>query len=174
MFDAGHARRSEAAVLVQRDWRADGGSRSVSVTRRGVLIARRLGGIDMRISVPIPAYLGVLLAISEGEDGAPRYRLSLAHPDRDLDVILAEMQDSAAAAADWKFWSAWLGLPRLTAENGDFADVDGARRPVAALTRRGASAVRRRRPRFLAGRKAGDPVRMDDVFAGEREIICYE
>lgn len=172
MFDAGHANKSEEALFVQRDWRADGGSRRVRVTRRDILIARRFGGVKMRITVPVPAYRGVLLEVAAGAAGAPRYRLLLAHRDRDLDVVLGETQDSAAAAADWKYWAAWLDLPRLAAESEDAAKA-GARE-IAPPPRRGASSVRRRRPRFLALRKGGDARRMAEIFAGEREIACYE
>ncbi len=86
MVEAGHANRADEALLVQRDWRADGGSRRVRVTRAGVLITRRFGGVDMRIAVPAPAYRGVALDVAGGGDGAPCYRLSLVHRDRDLDV----------------------------------------------------------------------------------------
>lgn len=174
MFDAGNARKNHEALLVQRDWRADGGARRVRVTCSDILIARRFGGVDMRISVPVPAYRGVLLDVVAGQDGAPCYRLLLAHRDCDLDVVLVETQDSGAAAADWRYWSAWLSLPRLAAENGDFAEVDAARQAMAAPPRRGGSTVRGRRPRFLTRRRIGDAARMADVFAEEREIICYE
>jgi hypothetical protein len=143
----------------------------VRVTRSGVLIARRFSGVDMMISVPLPAYKGVALDVVAGDDGAPRYRLSLAHRDRDLDVLLAETQDSCDAAADWKFWSSWLGLPRIEAADGQGAE--GEARPTF-RARRGNAVVRSRRPRFLMRRKGGDSARMTTVFAGEREIVCYE
>jgi hypothetical protein len=168
MFHAGNAPREET-LLVQRDWRADGGARRVRVTRSGVLIARRVSGVDMMISVPLPAYKGVALDVVAGDDGAPRYRLSLAHRDGDLDVLLAETQDSCDAAADWKFWSSWLSLPRIEAANGDGSEAGPALR-----ARRNNAAVWSRRPRFLTRRKGGDSARMTTVFAGEREIVCYE
>jgi len=174
MFEANNARKTEEALLVQRDWRADGGARRVRVTRSGILISRRFSGVDMMISVPVPHYDGVALDVVEGRDGAPCYRLSLAHRDRDLDVVLGETQDSGDAAADWKYWASWLGLPRLAAENGELAEVDVRNGSLVGFPRRGASALRGRRPRFLTRRKAGDAARMAEVFAGEREIVCYE
>ncbi|WP_457796076.1 DUF6101 family protein [Methylocystis sp. S23] len=174
MFEANNARKTGEALLVQRDWRADGGARRVRVTRSDILISRRFSGVDMIISVPVPAYDGVALDVVEGRDGAPCYRLSLAHRDRDLDVVLAETQDSGDAAADWKYWASWLGLPRLAAENGELAEVDVAGALLAGHPRRGASALRRRRPRFLTRRKLGVASRMTEIHAGEREIICYE
>lgn len=174
MFEAGNARKIDEAFLVQRDWRADGGVRRVRVTRSDILISRRFNGVDMMIAVPAPAYCGVVLDVVEGQDGAPCYRLSLAHRDRDLDVVLAETQDSGDAAADWKYWASWLALPRLAAENGKLAKVDAAGSSLTTFPRRGASSLRSRRPRFLTRRKTGVAARMAEVFAGEREIICYE
>jgi hypothetical protein len=174
MCEAGTARKIEAEVLVQRDWRADGGVRRVRVTRSDILISRRFNGMDMMIAVPAPAYYGVALEVAEGRDGAPCYRLTLAHRDRDLDVVLAETQDSGDAAADWKYWANWLGLPRLSAEDGKLAKVDAAKASPIAIPRRGASSLRQRRPRFLTRRKTGVAGRMAEIFAGEREIICYE
>lgn len=174
MFETNNARKTEEALLVQRDWRADGGARRVRVTRSDILISRRFSGVDMMISVPVPAYDGVALDVVEGRDGAPCYRLSLAHRDRDLDVVLAETQDSGDAAANWKYWASYLGLPRLAAENGELAEVDVASGAPVAYPRGGNAVLRRRRPRFLTRRKVGVAARMAEVFAGEREIICYE
>ncbi len=168
------ARRIEEACLVQRDWRADGGVRRVRVTRREIFISRRFNGVDMMIAIPAPAYNGVAMDVAQGQDGAPSYRLSLVHRDRDLDVLLVETQDSGDAAVDWKYWASWLGLPRLAAKDGELVTVDAAHAPSAGLPRRGASNVRRRRPRFLTRRKMGAAARMAEVFAGEREIICYD
>lgn len=167
-------RQAEEELLVQRDWRADGGARRVRVTRSDILIARRFGGIDMRIQIPVPAYRGVFLDVLEGADGAPFYRLLLAHTDRDLDVLLEETGDCVAAAAGWREWAAWLDMPLLAATAGD-ADGDGAPPEIAvSFARRGGSALSRRRPRFLMRRRTGVAARMATVFAGEREIVSYE
>lgn len=176
MFDAGQARKAEA-VLVQRDWRADGGDRRVRVTSSNIHIARRLAGVNMRISVPVPAYQGVLLDLATGPDGVPSYRLLLAHRDRDLDVLLGETPDGWAAAANWAAWADWLGLPRIAPMEMDGAtdaDADDSRPAAAPVPRRGGSAVSRRRPRFLARRKTGDGARLAAVFSGERVIVSYE
>jgi hypothetical protein len=162
---------------VQSDRRADGGSRQVSVSRKGVSIARRLKGVSMLIRVPVSAYRGVTLDIKSSENGAAAYRLALAHSDPELDVLLVETQDCVAAAAEWKYWSSFLDLPRLAVKSSEFAPLDamiGGLRAKESLARRGASAVVRRRPRFLARRKSGDKRRMCAVFSGEREIVCYE
>jgi len=174
MFEAGNARKVEEAMLVQRDRRADGGARRVRVTRSDILIARRFGGVDMMITVPVPAYHGVALDVREDRDGAPSYRLSLAHRDSDLDIVLAETLDGGEAAAEWKYWAAFLGLPRLALEDGEFAPVDAAAPAQANVQRRRDVNVMKRRPRFLSRRKTGDAARTDAVFVDEREIICYE
>lgn len=171
MVEAGNIRKAEGELFVQRDRRADGGARRVRVTRREILIARRFGGVDMMITVPAPAYHGVALDVRAGGDGAPCYRLSLAHRDADLDVVLAETTDGGDAAAEWRYWAAFLGLPRLTVEDGAFAPIDAA--PGNGQRRRDLN-VQTRRPRFLSRRKGGEIARMTSVFADEREIVCYE
>ncbi len=175
MVEAGTARKIEDKVYLQRDRRADGGARRVRMTREDVLIARRLSGVAMVISVPVSAYCGVALDVQPGEDGSPSYVLSLAHSDPDLDVLLGETQDCGSIAADWRYWAAWLGLPRLAEEDGELRALNGVEEAVAASARRRCDAnVRKRRPRFLIRRKAGDPSRAKLVHAEEREIISYE
>ena len=51
--------------------------------------------------------------------------------------------------------------------------IDRAQRKAPFKRPRNAS-VAKRRPRFLTRRKTGVPSRKNTVFAGEREIICYE
>lgn len=170
MVESGAAHKAEHTLFVQRDWRADGGVRQTRVGREGVVITRRFAGVAMTIVVPTAAYRGVALEVGAGAEGAPAYRLYLAHRDADLDVILAESADAAFALGEWKYWSQWLTLPRLTAHDGE-ADALCDRAPAA--RRRGAT-VARRHPRFLCRRKTGAPARMATVYADEREIICYE
>ncbi|MBI1868613.1 MAG: hypothetical protein HYS06_10035 [Methylocystis sp.] len=162
--------------LSQRDPRAEQGRRLVSVGREKVLIARRINGMSMLVSVPVAAYLGVALDVQPTGGGA-RYRLSLAHRDPDLDVVLTETLDDAAVSADWRYWASYLDLPRLAGKHGAFATLDpriGAVVARGVLARRRNGALSKRRPRFLTRRKSGDPTRMAAVFEGEREIVCYE
>lgn len=174
MIHAANAAKRAAQTFVQRDRRADEGQRQVRVTREGVLISRRLAGISMLITVPVAAYRGVALDVSAGESGGASYRLSLAHSDPELDVLLAETQDGGAIAADWKYWAAWLELPRLEARDGGLEPLEGAAAGTGASPRRRNASVLRRRPRFLARRKPGVATRAETSFAGEREIVCYE
>lgn len=164
-------------LFVQRDRRADGGNRQIRLTREDVMISRRFGGIAMMIAVPVAAYRGVALDVRAGASGGASYRLSLTHSDPDLDVVLAETQDGGAIAIDWKYWANYLDLPRLAPKDGELRALDRPADPVAgveAFARRRNASVAGRRPRFLARRKGGDAARMAAVFAGEREIICYE
>jgi hypothetical protein len=157
----------------QRDARADGGKRVVRLTRRDILISRRLAGVSMTIAVPVAAYRGVALAVEAASAGGAAYRLSLAHNDPDLDIVLVETCDSATAAADWKYWASVLSLPRLYKDNDEMQPVDRAKRTGPFRRPRNAS-VAKRRPRFLTRRKTGQLMRKNTVFSGEREIICYE
>lgn len=176
MVEAETARKIEGDVYVQRDRRADGGARRIRMTREDVLIARRLSGVAMVISVPVSAYCGVALEVQPADDGSPRYVLSLAHNDPDLDVLLGETQDCGSVAADWRYWSAWLSLPRLREEEGELRLLDSPTEDAVAVAarRRGDANVRKRRPRFLLRRKGGDPRQTKMVHAQEREIISYE
>ena len=176
MIEADAARRIDEKVYVQKDRRADGGARRVRMTRNDVLIARRLSGVAMVISVPVSAYCGVALDVQPADDGSPLYVLSLAHSDPDLDILLGETEDCGAVAADWRHWAAWLGLPRVTEEEGELRALDGGAEEVvsASARRRCEINVRKRRPRFLIRRKAGDSRRVKIVYAKEREIISYE
>ncbi|HMK90082.1 MAG TPA: DUF6101 family protein [Methylocystis sp.] len=163
-------RNGETLVLAQRDARAEGGVRQVRVSPRGVVILRRFLGISMRILAPVETYRGVALAVDTAPNGGLSYRLSLAHQDADLEVVLVETADSRAVAADWTYWADYLNLPRLADEN---FSGDG-RRGVAVFERRRNATIAKRRPRSCARRKPGEPARAATVFAGEREIICYE
>lgn len=172
MFKRGAGAQMAGAVFTQRDQRADGGKRKVRVTRSDILISRRFAGISMKIAVPVSTYQGVALAIEAGSAGGAAYRLSLAHRDPDLTIVLAETQDSGLAAADWKYWATFLDLPRLAEDAGKTHAVDDP--APAAQQMRGRGVVAKRRPRFLARRKRGDLARIQTIFAGEREIVSYE
>jgi hypothetical protein len=177
MLDRTNAARKPGESLVQRDRRADAGERRVQVTGSDILISRRLAGISMMIAVPIKAYRGVALAVEPAASGGASYRLSLAHRDPDLDVILAETRDGGAVAADWKYWASFLDLPRLSGKDGAVEPLQGppAGAPAKDMrARRRNAGVAKRRTRFARRRKQGDLARADAVFSGEREIVCYE
>ncbi len=173
MLETYFAGQKLATGADQHDARADGGKRVVRLTRRDILISRRLAGISMTIAVPVSAYRGVALAVEAASEGGAAYRLSLTHSDPELDIVLVETRDSSTAAADWKYWASVLALPRLYKDNGEIQSVDRSKRTGPFRRPRNAS-VAKRRPRFLARRKTGQLLRKNTIFAGEREIICYE
>ncbi|HYA79503.1 MAG TPA: DUF6101 family protein [Methylocystis sp.] len=162
--------KAEAVMLSQHDARAEGGTRHVRVSRSEILILRRFAGVDMRILAPVAAYRGVALSVETARDGGLAFRVSLAHADPDLDVVLAETKDSDTVAADWSYWADYLALPRIAESDGEMREVGAARATFA----RRRNPVAKRRPRFLARRKCGEPARAGVVFSDEREIICYE
>lgn len=175
MFDI--AAEAQTHFAVQPDRRADEGERRVRVGRRDVLIHRRLAGVAMVISVPVRAYRGVALDIEPQGDGGASYRLSLAHHDPDLDIVLTETADGGAVSADWKYWASYLDLPRLSSKGGELESLDPRLGEVAfrgALERRRNGSVQQRRPRFATRRKTGETARMSTVHEDEREIIAYE
>jgi hypothetical protein len=155
-----------------RDPRADGRSRRVSLRRDHIVIARRMAGIDMRLRVPVSAYLGAALSVGTKCDGAVFFRLSLVHADAELNAILLETEDDSEIVALWRACARDLGLAALVeTEPGRFERADGARHPP---RRRRNAVLTRRRPRFLMRRRAGDSARAETVHREEREIICYE
>lgn len=167
-------KRAGEKLLVQRDRRADGGSRHVRVTRGDILIARRFGGVAMMIAAPVEAYRGVGLDAQTDANGDILYRLMLVHRDADLDIVLAETHDSNEAQAQWMEWSMWFDLTRLAIKDDEWMALET---PAAARTvadrRRPASLVQRRGA-FLSRRKTGDRRRLGEIFADEREIVSYE
>ncbi len=167
------AAQKPLAENMQRDARADEGTRMVRLTRGHIRISRRLAGISMTIVVPVATYHGVALGVETTCAGGAAYRLSLTNRDSDLDVVLAETTTADDASADWNFWASVLALPRLYSANGKAEPVDRALRKAPFRRPRNAT-VAKRRPRFLTRRKTGVPSRKNTVFAGEREIICYE
>ncbi len=54
-------RNPEACAYHEPDQRADGGTRTIRLSARGIRIDRALGGVKMRLAVPIEAYRGVVL-----------------------------------------------------------------------------------------------------------------
>lgn len=155
-----------------RDPRADGRLRKVWLRREHIVIDRRLSGMDMRVQVPVSTYLGVALSVLTQSDGGVSFRLALIHSDVDLNAVLLETADDSEIVAQWRACARDLGLAALVeTEPGRFERADGARHLP---QRRRNATLTRRRPRFLARRRAGDPARSAMVHAGEREIVCYE
>jgi hypothetical protein len=104
----------EVAARGGPDPRADGGCRMVLIERRCVTIRRRVRGIKMHLSLPVQSYLGVAIGREQGRDGA-LYRISLAHRDPELCVILKEARDLAAMREAQRHFAAFFAMPLLFA-----------------------------------------------------------
>jgi hypothetical protein len=161
------------------DTRADNRSRTVEIDRNRVMLFRSVNGVRMRLRIPLDGFLGVAVRIAiTGEDESSA-AVTLEHPDPALSVALYVAGEIDEAAAEWQSWARALGCPLL------IADADGTLRPPVAMAgplmagetamrRRRRSALRKRRPYFMARRK-GFAVRLEPVVhRGEREIIAPE
>jgi hypothetical protein len=169
-----HAAQDTFFSTVAVDLRADRGRREVEVSAERVTIRRRLKGIDMRLSLAVSSYRGVALCLRPAQDGRLAYQVRLIHRDSDLSVLLDEAADDTDIIADWRLWARVLGRPALVErEIGQFelvsADPEAVERS-GALTRRPRPV--KRRPRFLARRKAGRWPIQPTVHACEREIVA--
>lgn len=138
------------------DARADGGRRHVEVTPERVVIARRLGGVQMRVALSPRQYRGVALAALVCEATDFLYLVRLVHEDGDLDVTLGNFGDEAEARAHWRRCASALRLERLVERADGVYEVDRTR-VAAPVARRRGRATMRRRYRFLARRKMGRP-----------------
>ena len=153
------------ATIEAFDARADGARRCVEVTRERIVIARRIAGVDMRVSLAPRRYRGVALGVLVAEATDFLYTVRLIHADRDLDVTLGHCDDENAARGLWRRWASTLNLSRLIErDDGEFA-TDRAAGPPPIERRRGRATLRRRN-RFLARRKMGRPALLAPLADG--------
>ena len=101
----------------------------------------------------------------------------LEHRDPALSIELYAAQDSDDVVAEWQLWSRVLGIPLLVAGsdgafNEPFPHLGAVRLKAPAQRRRRRSPLARRRPRFLARRRAGVTRVAPLVHRQEREIIA--
>ncbi len=147
-------RDPEACAYREPDRRADGGTRIVRLSPRGVRIERALGGVKMRLAVPIEAYRGVVLG---GDDRLERrfYRLTLDHADADLSVTLSRATDISVLVDEWANWARFFAMPALLDEKIG-AEPEKRRRGAGRLLRR-AYIRPRSRPARLTGPAKNPP-----------------
>lgn len=164
--------------LVASDPRADGGLRQICLKPGAVSIDRRVGGVQMRLALPISCFTGVSLALLGSARGGFYYRVALQHKDPELAVTLAESEYEADIASEWRAWAQYFQLPRLSAGPGaSFEVIDGRLGEVAVKAvqpRKRGWPLKTRRSTMSARRKTGPKVRKTAVHRGEREIVCYE
>src|SRR6266568_323836 len=88
--------------LVASDPRADGGLRQIYIEPGAISIHRRVGGVQMRLALPIGCFSGVSLALLGSARGGFYYRVALQHRDPELAVTLAESENEADIAPEWR------------------------------------------------------------------------
>jgi hypothetical protein len=146
------------------------------LTREHVVIRRTLKGIALKIRVPVSAFTGVTLRLSQTDAASEQVLVSLEHRDPALSVPLYAADDNCEAVAEWQRWSRVLGRPLL------ITDLAGAMRepfptmgavlvasPAQRRRRRTTVATRRRR---RALRRAVGATSNEPVVRREREIIA--
>jgi hypothetical protein len=158
--------RLDPAALPQRFRTPDGGSEGglcdILLEKTRVLLTRRLGGVAMKIAVPIAAYRGVVVRVLAGAVEPPPIEVALVHQDRALDVPLWRATDDRAAVSEWRRWSGALDLPLLFERfDGSLVTLERRSGTVAigpSHPRRPRVSRERLRPRFLRRRRIGRPL----------------
>ena len=124
------------------------------------------------------AFLGVSIRLTpEGDDTPAGVAVFLEHRDPALSIELYAAQNSDDVVAEWQLWSRVLGVPCLVAGSDGalsepFPRLGAVRCKAPAQRRRRRSPLGKRRPRFLARRRAGVPRNAALVHREEREIIA--
>jgi Family of unknown function (DUF6101) len=147
--------------------RAEDGLQHVEISDEWVCIRRRIAGLETRVNVPKQSYSGVTLRAAPGD----RFEIVLLHVDPSLDVVLARAPDDRDVIALWRTFGRNIALPLLA------EDADGRLRAMEETSpppqaRRLGSALRRRRPRFLARREPGAAT-MTHVHRGESDFCTH-
>ncbi|HXT05690.1 MAG TPA: DUF6101 family protein [Roseiarcus sp.] len=143
------------ATIEAFDGRAEGARRRIEVSEERIVIARRVGGVEMRVALEPRQYRGVGLAVLVAEATDFLYQVRLIHADPDLCVTLADCGQEEAARALWRRWAAALGLPRLVERTDGEFEIDRTAPSDQPFERRRGRATLKRRNRFLARRKMG-------------------
>ena len=179
---SGRALRLDPFCLPARfaasDAAADERVRHVELYRERVVVRRSLAGMRMALNMPVSAFAGVAIRLTEGEGGEPgTVSVILEHKDPSLALPLFVSAEADDAQAQWRTWANVLGLPMLVAEdNGEwrepFARMGGVRVERVKMRRRRRNAIKRRRPTMPLRRKRGKLTDATPVHRGEREIIA--
>lgn len=166
-------------VFPSIDPAADQGVRRVELFPDHLVLRRRTAGVPMKLDLPLTAYQGLAVALLDPEGEDEGVAIVLVHADPALSVTLYSAPHIDDVVAEWRGWSAALGLPMLVTE------ADGTRRAAyemigrvsvgtPRLRRRGRGALKHRRPTMLRRRAAGRPLGGLEVHRGERELIARD
>jgi hypothetical protein len=149
--------------MVSYRGRDDHGDVEFTIDRRGAVIKRvlEMSGLPVTVVVPARAFRGVAARAIEDNLGNVTVTLELLHNDPMLSVPLLVAHDLEDVAADWRAWADAYRLPMLLVEADGVArtleeSLGAAVKVARAKDRRKRRPSARRRPRFLARRKAGD------------------
>jgi len=157
---------------------ADERVRHVELHPERVILRRAVQGMRIALNVPVQAFLGVSIRLTPEQNGAPAgVGVFLEHRDPALSIELYAAQNSDDVVAEWQLWSRVLGVPCLVAGsdgalNDPFPRLGAVRCKQPAQRRRRRSPLSKRRPRFLAWRRAGITRPAPLVHRAEREIIA--
>jgi hypothetical protein len=155
------------------DAAADARVRDIELHRHRVVVRRQLAGMRMAFNLPVSAFAGVGLRLMPGKSAVA---VVLAHQDPALALPLFVSDDADDAMAEWRSWSAVLGLPLLVEDEGGwrepFARLGALRIGPLRPRRRRRSALKLRRPSILLRRACGKLAAETPVHRGEREIIA--
>ncbi len=176
---SGRALRLDPFALPVRyaasDAAADERVREIELHRTRVVVRRSRAGMRMALNLPVSAFAGVGLRLASDENGA-HAAVVLAHRDPDLALPLYVSRDADDVMADWRAWSAVLGLPLLVEDEcgwrEPFARLGAVRIECPRPRRRRHSPLKRRRPSILMRRAPGTLTTATPVYRGEREIIA--
>jgi len=157
---------------------ADERVRHVELHSERVILRRAVQGMRIALNVPVKAFRGVSIRlVPEAEDRDASVAVYLEHIDPALSIELFSAPNADDVVAEWQLWSRVLGVPCLVTGNDGvlkepFPHIGNVRCKTPTQRRRRRSPVARRRPRFLARRKAGIQRVVALVHANEREIIA--
>jgi hypothetical protein len=162
------------------DVSADGRTRTIELDRERVLLSRTVGGVYMRLNLPLTSFLGVAVRVENARDeGEGTVAIVLEHRDADLSVPLFVDTDSDHVIADWQLWGNVLRKKLLIADSDGTLrepfETFGALmlgRTIARRARR--SALRHRRPKIFRRRSRTRPMDEMTIYRGEREIIARD
>lgn len=158
---------------------AEDGVRRIELGRDHLVLRRRMAGSPMKLRLAYADYEGLAVALLDPDGDGEGVAIVLVHADPALSVTLYSAPHIDDVVAEWRFWSAELGVPMLLTE------PDGTRRPAYPMIgrlsvgavlgrRRRRGALKHRRPTVFRRRAAGRPVAGAPVHRGERELIARD
>jgi hypothetical protein len=147
--------------------------------RDHVVIRRVVLGMPVRIRLPLTAFTGVTLKLTEpADDGAERMLVSLEHRDPGLCVPLYSADDDGDAVAEWQLWSRVLGQPLLVTDatggqHSPFPSLGALHVGAPSGRRRRRTAIQTRRRRRALRRQLGIAA-SEPTIHREDEIIARD